>query len=177
MQDVMECFRPGSGSLLSALVGRRINRILVAATKADHLHHEGHDRLEAITRRLVDRAVTRAGLAGAGIDVMAIASIRATKEATVKQDGETLPVIVGTPMAGETINGEVFDGNRTTAVFPGDLPAHPEAIFTQDAASMPHVNALRFRPPEIPVVNGERVALPHIRLDRALQFLLGDRLQ
>ena len=177
MQDVMECFRPGSGSLLSALVGRRIDRILVAATKADHLHHEGHDRLEAIARRLVDRAVTRAGLAGAGIDVMAIASIRATKEATVKQDGETLPVIVGTPMAGETINGEVFDGNRKTAMFPGDLPANPEAVFTEGAATMAHVNALRFRPPEIPVVNGERVALPHIRLDRALQFLLGDRLQ
>ncbi|MCX8997676.1 YcjX family protein [Rhizobiaceae bacterium BDR2-2] len=178
MQDVLECFRPGSGSLLSALAGRRIDRVLVAATKADHLHHEGHDRLEAVTRRLVERAVTRAGLAGAGIDVMAIASIRATREATVKQNGETLPVIVGTPIAGETIAGEIFDGNRKTAVFPGDLPENPEAVFEDlKQGSQPRVNAVRFRPPAIPEVNGVRVAIPHIRLDRALQFLLGDRLQ
>lgn len=178
LQDVLECFRPGSGSLLSAIAGRRIDRVLVAATKADHLHHEGHDRLEAVTRRLVERAVTRAGLAGAGIDVMAIASIRATREATVRQNGEALPVIVGTPIAGETINGESFDGNRKTAIFPGDLPENPEAVFEEaKPGAHPRVNAVRFRPPDIPEVNGKRVALPHIRLDRALQFLLGDRLQ
>lgn len=178
LQDVLECFRPGSGSLLSALAGRRIDRVLVAATKADHLHHEGHDRLENVTRRLVDRAVTRAGIAGAGIDVMAIASIRATREATVRQNGETLPVIVGTPIAGETINGERFDGDRKTAIFPGDLPENPESVFEDSQpGSQPRINAVRFRPPEIPEVNGKRVALPHIRLDRALQFLLGDRLQ
>ncbi len=178
MQDVLECFRPGSGSLLSALAGRRIDRVLVAATKADHLHHEGHDRLEAVTRRLVERAVARAGLAGAGIDVMAIASVRATREATVRQNGETLPVITGTPMAGETINGDTFDGNRKTAIFPGDLPEKPESLFEAlESNSQPLINAVRFRPPELPEVNGTRIALPHIRLDRALQFLLGDRLQ
>lgn len=177
LQDVLECFRPGSGSLLSALSGRRIDRVLVAATKADHLHHEGHDKLEAITRRLVERAVTRAGMAGAGIDVMAIASIRATREATVRQNGQTLPVIVGTPMNGEKINGETFDGNRKTAIFPGDLPENPESVFESGDKTLPSVNAVRFRPPEVTEVNGKPVALPHIRLDRALQFLLGDRLQ
>ena len=33
----------------------RIDRILFAATKADHLHHSSHDRLEAILRQLVER--------------------------------------------------------------------------------------------------------------------------
>ncbi len=103
LTDVLACFRPGTNSLLSSLLGRRIDRVLVAATKADHLHHESHDRLDALTRRLVDRAIDRIGMAGAGIDVMALASVRATREATVKRDGHELPVIVGTPMEGETI--------------------------------------------------------------------------
>nr|WP_272210801.1 YcjX family protein [Marinicella sp. W31]MDC2876717.1 YcjX family protein [Marinicella sp. W31] len=39
------------------------------------------------------------------------------------------------------------------------------------------VNAVRFRPPEIDVENqDDGISIPHIRLDRALQFLLGDRL-
>ena len=36
---------------------------------------------------------------------------------------------------------------------------------------------LRFRPPHLTQEGGDAVALPHIRLDRAMQFLIGDKLQ
>jgi uncharacterized protein len=182
LTDVLACFRPGTNSLFSSLLGRRIDRVLVAATKADHLHHESHDRLEALTRRLVDRAIERIGMAGAGIDVMAIASVRATREATVQRDGAALPVIVGTPMGGETIDGETFDGLRKTAIFPGDLPENPKWLFEaleSDPAKvhLPDVNVVRFRPPELDETGGGiKLSVPHIRLDRAMQFLFGDRL-
>ncbi|MEZ2127350.1 MULTISPECIES: YcjX family protein [unclassified Sinorhizobium] len=182
LTDVLACFRPGHNSFFSSFLGRRIDRVLVAATKADHLHHESHDRLEALTRRLVERAIQRIGMAGAGIDVMALASVRATREATVKREGHTLPVIVGTPMAGETIGGERFDGTRKTAIFPGDLPEDPETLFKSlesDPANvqLPEVNVVRFRPPEIEETGGGiKLSVPHIRLDRAMQFLFGDRL-
>ncbi len=182
LSDVLACFKPGTNSIISSLTGRRIDRVLIAATKADHLHHEGHDRLEAITRRLVDRAIHRIGMAGAGIDVMAIASVRATREATVKQDGMLLPVITGTPIEGEKINGEIFDGKRKTAIFPGDLPEKPDSLFHQldskpQETLLPDLNIVRFRPPSLEDTGGAiQLSVPHIRLDRALQFLLGDRL-
>ncbi len=178
--DVLACFRPGTNSLLSSLLGRRIDKVLVAATKADHLHHESHDRLERITARLVDRAIQRIGMAGAGIEVMAIASVRATREATVNEGGHVLPVIVGTPMAGEKIGTDVFDGHRKTAVFPGDLPSDPERLFTGPDGGppeYPEINFIRFRPPALEETSGGlKLSVPHIRLDRAMQFLLGDRL-
>ena len=34
---------------------------MFAATKADHLHRSGHDRLEAILERMTERAIERAG--------------------------------------------------------------------------------------------------------------------
>jgi predicted YcjX-like family ATPase len=179
LTDVLACFRPGHNSFFSSMVGRRIDKVLVAATKADHLHHESHDRLERLTGRLVDRAIERIGMAGAGIDVMAIASVRATREATVNEDGHVLPVIVGTPIAGETINGERFDGNRKTAIFPGDLPADPEALFRSldgSSADLPDLNIVRFRPPALEETGALKLSVPHIRLDRAMQFLFGDRL-
>ena len=180
--DVLGAFRAGSSSMLTSLFTRRIDRVLVAATKADHLHHESHDRLEALTRRVVERAVERIGRTGATIDVMALASIRATREATVNRDGEQLPVIVGTPILGETIDGEVFDGKRKTAIFPGDLPKRTDVYFRSPgsvpaAPPLPHINIVRFRPPEVEETGtGLKLSLPHIRLDRALQFLFGDRL-
>ena len=180
--DVMACFKAGTNNFLSSLLSRRIDRVVVAATKADHLHHESHARLEAVTRRLVERAVERIGTSGAGIEVMALASVRATREASVRHDGAMLPVIVGTPMAGETIDGEIFDGERKTAIFPGDLPENPDSLFqaldSPSQEALPHdLNFVRFRPPHIEETGGGlKLSVPHIRLDRALQYLIGDRL-
>ncbi|MEL4069177.1 YcjX family protein [Ochrobactrum sp. GPK 3] len=178
LTDILSCFRPGRANLLTGLIQRRIGRILVAATKADHLHHESHDRLQAIVRRLVERAIERANFSGADIDVLAMAAVRATREATVTQGKEVLPVIVGTPLKGERIDGEIFDGGTETAIFPGDLPKNPNVIFEQfSTPEDPAIRFVRFRPPRLErTAEGVTLSLPHIRLDRALQFLIGDRL-
>lgn len=179
LTEILSCFRPGSTNFLTGLVQRRIGRILVAATKADHLHHESHDRLQSIVRRLVDRALAQANFSGASVDVLAMAAVRTTREATVTQGKEILPVIIGTPLKGETINGEKFDGKTETAIFPGDLPEKPDSIFegpesvSEDLA----IRFVRFSPPKLEkTAEGFTLSLPHIRLDRAIQFLIGDRL-
>jgi predicted YcjX-like family ATPase len=181
--EILDCFRPGGSRFLTGLFSRRIDRILIAATKADHLHHESHDRLQAIVRRLADRAMARAAFSGARVDVLAMAAVRATREGTVRHGREELPVIIGTPLTGETIGGEAFDGKTETAIFPGDLPADPELAFAgawgngHPGSSDPAVRFVRFRPPKPErTAEGVTLSLPHIRLDRALQFLIGDRL-
>jgi predicted YcjX-like family ATPase len=172
---VLSAFRLGSSNWLSGLIFRKIDRILFGATKADHLHHEDHDRLEAILARLVGRAMERAKFAGATVDVLALASVRATREGTVLQDGERLPSIVGTPLPGETLDGRLFDGKTEIAVFPGDLPGDPEALFIPEGQAP--LRFVRFRPPKLErTAEGLTLSLPHIRLDRALDFLIGDRL-
>ncbi|WP_274628753.1 YcjX family protein [Arvimicrobium flavum] len=176
LTEILACFRPGRGSFLTDWFSRRIDRILIAATKADHLHHESHDRLQAIVRRLADRAIKRADFSGAEVDVLAMAAVRATREGTVKQGREMLPVIIGTPLEGERIGDEKFDGKTETAVFPGDLPATPDLAFNAKAGELA-IRFVRFRPPRLErTAEGVTLSLPHIRLDRALQFLIGDRL-
>jgi predicted YcjX-like family ATPase len=186
LTGILDCFRIGRGTLLSALFRPRIDRILFAATKADHLHHASHDRLEAVLRRIVTKAATHAEVAGAAIDVVALAAVRATREATVSRGRDKLPSILGTPAAGEMAGGDTFDGNTEVATFPGDLPADPEALFGDEAAFRGLSSAaadkadfrfLRFRPPLLEREGTDPPVLPHIRLDRALQFLIGDRLQ
>ncbi|WP_173931568.1 YcjX family protein [Chelativorans sp. Marseille-P2723] len=177
LTEILSCFRPGGASLLTGLISRRIDRILIAATKADQIHHESHDRLQAIVRRLAERAISRASFSGAEVDVVAMAAVRATREGTVSRGRQSLPVIIGTPLAGETIGEDVFDGETETAVFPGDLPESPAALFRKDKQP-PEIRFVRFRPPRLErTAEGVTLSLPHIRLDRALQFLLGDRLQ
>jgi uncharacterized protein len=186
LAGILDCFRIGRSTFLSSLFRPRIDRILFAATKADHLHHSSHDRLEAVLRRAVSRAVTRAEDTGAEIDVVALAAVRATREAQVQRGREKLPSILGTPAPGETANSETFDGRTEVATFPGDLPADPEQLFkgesafrglSSTSAEKTDFRFLRFRPPQLEREGADEPALPHIRLDRALQFLIGDRLQ
>jgi predicted YcjX-like family ATPase len=186
LAGILDCFRIGRSTLLSALFRPKIDRILFAATKADHLHHSSHDRLEAVLRRAVAMAVAKAEDTGAEIDAVALAAVRATREATVARGREKLPSILGTPASGERAGGETFDGTTEVATFPGDLPDDPEALFKGDAAFRGLSSAstektdfrfLRFRPPRLEQEGPDGVVLPHIRLDRALQFLIGDKLQ
>lgn len=184
LDGILAGFRIGRNSWLSSLFRHRIGKVLFAATKADHLHHTSHDPLEAILRRLVERALLRAEGAGAEIDVVALAAVRATREAMVKRARVHLPAIVGVPEAGQH-DAETFDGLAEAAVFPGDLPENPSALFDPSLgfkgfsdASGGDFHFLRFRPPQVERNGaGEALPLPHIRLDRALEFLLGDRLK
>lgn len=175
LTDILACFRPGSdANPLSRLLNRRIDRILFAATKADHIHSSSHDRLDALLNRLVANASRRARFAGARTRSLALASLRATREGTINERGETLPVIIGTPEKGETLDGTTYDGSTEIALFPGDLPDIPDVLFEAPA----ELRFLRFNPPGKLRRTAEGAPiLPHIRLDTALEYLLGDRLR
>jgi predicted YcjX-like family ATPase len=184
LEAVLACFRPGASTWLASILPRRIDRLLFAATKADHLHHASHDRLEAILRLVTDKAIARAAFAGAEVKAMALAALRATREAEAQLGRQRLPCIVGTPLPGERLGTRTYDGRTEAAIFPGDLPGDPASLLGPQPApgARPATDAsihfLRFRPPRVSLElpSGEEPALPHIRLDRAIEFLLGDRL-
>jgi uncharacterized protein len=184
LTDVLGAFRPGRASWLRSILTRKIDRILFAATKADHLHHSDHDRLARLLERLVRRATERAAFVGTEVLVLPLAAIRATREVSIKRAGERLPGIAGVPLAGERMGNETYDGESEIALFPGDLPDDPGSVFDPHAPSFERrfaaaaaVQFLRFRPPRLErTTEGLTLSMPHIRLDQALQYLIGDKL-
>ncbi|MDB5541379.1 MAG: YcjX family protein, partial [Devosia sp.] len=126
--------------------------------------------------RLVAQAARRAKFAGATTKSIALAAIRATRESVVEEGGERHEVIVGTPQKGEVLDGVTYDGKSEIALFPGDLPEHPESLF-EDGRPVA-LKFMRFEPPQRLEKNTEgNVVLPHIRFDRALDYLIGDWLR
>ncbi|MBD3788731.1 MAG: YcjX family protein, partial [Sphingomonadales bacterium] len=91
MADILAAFRPGrAGWLTSLLGGKRVEKILFAATKADHLHHTQHARLTAITGALLREAKDRADFAGAKTLALSVAALRTTTEEVITHDGAEL---------------------------------------------------------------------------------------
>jgi len=145
-----------------------VEKILFAATKADHLHHTQHARLTAITQAMLREASDRANFAGAKTAALSLAALRATTEETITHDG--------TPL--DAVRGTLTDGRRA-AFYPGELPADPAQLLSpaRDGAARwldADYAIMSFAPAPTKLRPGEGPA--HIRLDRAAEFLIGDRL-
>lgn len=170
MADLLGAFRVGRTGWLSSLLGaRRVEKILFAATKADHLHHEQHPRLTALTEAMVAQARSRAAYAGAEVAAMSIASLRATVEEMVEREGQNLPAV----------RGRLLATGKPAVMYPGALPADPARVLSpaREGAERwldAEYGLMGFAPARMTLNPGE--GLPHIRLDRAAEFLIGDRL-
>ena len=169
MADVLAAFRPGRNGWLSGLLGgKRVEKILFAATKADHLHHAQHPALTAIMTALLTEAKSRADFAGAETAALSIASLRCTVEELLQQDGEAL----------EAVRGRLMSG-KSAVMYPGQLPGDPARLLSparQGAEKWLDADygLMGFLPARMALRPGE--GPPHIRLDRAAEFLIGDRL-
>ena len=180
LASVLTCFRPGPNSWLSGILGKKIDRVLFAATKVDHIHHTSHQRLEAIMGELIRKASTRAQMSGADVQSVALAAVRATREMEARDLGKAMPCIAGIPMPGQALDGRSLEEGKEVALFPGDLPELSELSETGAVKALEgtKLEFLHFQPPFLSAEGfGAAPVLPHIRLDRALQFLLGDRLE
>ncbi|PRY22632.1 hypothetical protein CLV78_106173 [Aliiruegeria haliotis] len=171
MNRILGAFRPGRTAWLARLLGmKRVDRILFAATKADHIHHTQHNRMTAIMEAMLRQARDRADFAGAKTRAMAIAALRATVEETREVKGETLGMV----------RGRLLETGREAALYPGTLPEDPSQLLVpaRDGASEwldDDYAVMHFAPASGTLKPGE--GPPHIRLDRAAEFLVGDRLR
>ncbi|MGJ8624557.1 MAG: YcjX family protein [Yoonia sp.] len=170
MADILGAFRPGRNNFLSQLFqGRRIDKILFAATKADHLHHQQHPQLTAITQALLRDAQDRAEFSGATTQAMSIAALRTTVEEVRNHNGADLGVV----------RGQLLHAAKQAAFYPGALPTDPAHLLGPARAGAEKwldadYEVMSFAPAALTLKPGD--GPPHIRLDRAVQFLLGDRL-
>ncbi|CUH78133.1 YcjX family protein [Tropicibacter naphthalenivorans] len=174
LADILTAFRPGGNAFLSQLLrGKRVEKILFAATKADHLHHTQHPRLTAIMEALTRDARDRARFAGAETQALSLAALRATTEQVINHGGRDLACVRGALLNADGTRG------KQAAFYPGELPEDPGHLLAparQGAEKWLDTDykVMRFAPAPLSLKPGE--GPPHIRLDRAAQFLFGDRL-
>lgn len=167
MTGILTAFRPGRNGFLSEIfLGRRVERILFAATKADHIHHSQHDALSGLTQALTQNARDRAAFQGAETQAISIAALRTTTELDL-------------PSGEAAVQGIAAGTGKPTGYYPGELPTSPAGLLAEarggaDTWQGGGFGTVRFDPPKMEVAAGN--GPPHIRMDKAMQFLIGDAL-
>jgi predicted YcjX-like family ATPase len=106
---------------------------------------------------------------GAQLSSLAIAALRATTEETRTHNGRDLPMIRGRRLS---------DG-KSIAFYPGHLPPEPAPILREARLGGAAWQELSLEPQAFapaPLDLGPHQGLPHMRLDKAIEFLIGDKL-
>ncbi len=157
---VLTSFRYGKVGLFKRLFGLKIDKLLFAATKADHVTPNQLSNIENFLQLMLSKAHNDVTFEGVTTETLAIAAVKCTQAATTMFQGQKISCIKGVPIDKET----------PIALFPGEIPT--EIPMPEDWIAE-RFNFVEFKPPRLANVHGG--GLPHIRMDRALEFLLGDK--
>jgi uncharacterized protein len=163
LDAILESFRYGHGGILSRLLlGPHIDKVLFAATKADHVPDIQRDHLAALLRNMAAFPALEVRSSSAQMEVTALASVISTAEESQEIEGQRVQVVVGRPLG----------SNKQSKFFVGNVPIRPPRA---DAWGSPFLNVPVFEPPAVDPSPVEGIA--HINLDLALEFLVGDKLR
>jgi predicted YcjX-like family ATPase len=161
MTMIMQSFSYGQSNLLSRLFSPKIDKLLFAATKADHVTPEQHNNLVRLLDQLVYQTQHELNYDVIKMKTLALASVKTTQAGKSRYQGQDIPVL----------RGKRAENSELITVFPGAVPSKlPEQEFWEKEC----FNYIRFCPFE-PVEQHE--CLPHLRMDQVMQFLLGDKMK
>ncbi|MGI2260862.1 YcjX family protein [Shewanella sp. GXUN23E] len=159
LSEVLESFQFGKSPLLRRLFAPRIDKLLIAASKADHVTLDQQGNLLHLLGDVLKQSRHAAHFEGCQVETMAISAIRATDAGSVTHEGQ----------AKQVIQGYELQSDQLLTLFPGDVPRTlPKADFWQQQG----FDFTAFRPKD-----SAGDGLQHLRLDHLLEFMLGDKMR
>jgi len=163
---ILESYSYGKSGLLARLFSPKIDKLLFAATKADHVTGEQHAPMISLLNQLIYQSKHKLNYDAIEMKTLAIASVKSTQSGKILHQGQQVSVIQGNRLS---VNDNRCIADKVT-LFPGAVPDKlPEQQYWQSSA----FNFINFAPP---AGLTQHQALPHIRMDQVLQFLLADKM-
>lgn len=157
LEEVLKNFQYGSNNIFKRILSPDIDKVLFAATKADHVTPEQHHNLLNLLESMTDSSKKQVKFEGVENKAMVLSAISATQYATAKHNGDVIPCV----------KGKHKHTQNDVTLFPGEVPTNTPHESQWQAG----FHFYQFEP-----VRHDKASLPHIRLDHAIQYLLGDKM-
>lgn len=167
---ILESYHYGRSGLFSRLFSPKIDKLLFAATKADHVTGEQHASMVSLFNELIFQSKHNINFEAIEMKTLAIASVKSTTAGKSYHKGQPVSVIQGYTAKNPTEEDSLAGTREKITLFPGSVPNQlPKQAFWQECA----FNFIDFLP-----LNEMKKSqpLPHIRMDQVLQFLLADKM-
>lgn len=157
--QLAEQFRYGPDSWFGRLFKPRISKVLFAASKADLLTPDQHRNLLLLLQQMLRQPLYQQQYQLCRTEVLALASVVSARLGQVQTANGLQPCL----------QGRLQQNAELCTLYPGDVPISmpSEAVFASHRFEFPKF---------LPMLDANQ-QLSHLRLDQALQFLIGDLLQ
>ncbi|WP_241569125.1 YcjX family protein [Rosenbergiella collisarenosi] len=160
LTQLMHSFHYGQRSLFRRLFSPVIDKLLFAATKADHVTSDQHTNLVSLLRQVTQAAWQNAAFEGVKIECLALSAIQATRPGLIEYQQQQVPAL----------RGRRLTDYQPVSLYPGEVPSQLPTPSFWEKQGFQFEN---FTPLEMQA----DAPLPHLRMDNALDFLLGDKLK
>jgi predicted YcjX-like family ATPase len=167
LYTLLNSFRHGRSNLVTRLISPKIDRILFAVTKVDQVNRSQYQNLQKLLDVMLLPATRKAEFSNVRHTTLALASLKAT-ETVIEHDvyGQPLEFVRGR-LSEDDFNSEPKELFYPPGAVPNDLPT--SASWQEQPFSF-----YTFHPPALDLRPGQ--SMPHINMDKALDFLIGDKL-
>ncbi|WP_223668462.1 YcjX family GTP-binding protein [Kangiella shandongensis] len=158
IEQLLAGFSYGRSNWLKRLFSPSIDKLMIATTKVDLIPPDQHANIESFMQKMIAQAKNDVGYEGVEVDTMAISAVTTSEPVSTEHDGEALLCVKGLDTETE----------ESVLHYPGKIPTS-----SLSRNEWQHL-AIDFSPFGIPQLNADE-PLPYIRMDKVLQFLLGDK--
>lgn len=156
--ELLKSFHYGHSNWLKRMFSPSIDKLLIAATKSDHVPPEQHRELESFLQKMLHDSRNDIQYEGIELETLVISAIKVTEAVMADHEGQKLMCVKGVELSSgdEVIN------------YPGKITSQS---ISKEAWQEQQYDFVEFAIP----TNLTSSILPHIRMDKVLQFLIGDK--
>jgi len=158
-KHILKSFTYGSNNFLKRFFNPQIDKVIFAATKADHIAQSQHNQYKKLLEMLVWDLKKELDVRHIQTEVTLIAAVKSTYDVKAKVDGKVVDCVRG-----------IVEGEKDFSThFPGNLPK-----YTSDESFWKEANFhfTKFQPRSFPMRDNH--ATDHIRMDKLLYSILKD---
>ena len=158
IEKLLNGFSYGRANWFRRLFSPSIDKLMIVTSKADLVPPDQHHAIESFMQKLVGQVKNDIGFEGVEVDTMAISAIATSEPVSTEYQGQNLLCVKGIDI----------ESGEPVINYPGLIPN------TSLSREQWQQLAIDFSPFAIPQLNPDE-ALPHIRMDKVLQYLVGDK--
>ncbi len=153
IEELSSIFCYGESNALKRIWSPKIDKVLFAATKSDQVPSDQQHRLQSFIESLFYPTHNKLKFRNTQVSFLTLSSVKCTESLVAEINGEQLHCIKGT----------LSENGEDMVVFPGLLPDTIESIHNSD------YDLPEYLPP---LLRGQEI--PHIRMGKLLEFIVGD---
>ncbi len=158
LSKLVTSFNYGQSNWLKRMFQPQINRLVIASSKSDHVPPDQHNALKVFLTNMLRSAENQVGYQGVQVNNLAFSAIRVTEPVIADHDNKKLTCVKGYELGTQ----------KKIVNYPGIIPTEP---MSQSQWANQEFNFVEFAIPELTTEK----ALPHHRMDRVIELLIGDK--